>query len=215
MCYASPGPRCETHARERHAKLQEKTVSSWNKIRAVEKEMFKIEAEGDISDPDKASNEYQQLAKKRVAIFDKWKAQSDAAVEAKNEIDATRGGIKALTTEIMEHHNDGSSEAAMHREYLMRRREAGEQTFARKMLDYDIKNGTVDGRDPSPHGDDAGVNKLRDKTRKLKDDYDNATHHVKRDAIYEKYKTANKALDHAVKPVIMLSGVLSALIAQH
>lgn len=199
MCYASPGPRCETHARERHAKLQDKTFASWNKMRAVEKEMFQIEVEGDIPDTDKASKGYQQLVKKRGVLFNKWKAHSDAATEAKREIDATRGGIKALRQEIMEHHNDGSSDAAMHRAHLMHRLEDGKKTFDHKMLDYDIKHGTVDGRDPSPHGDDTGVNKLRDKTRKLKDEYDNATHHVKRDAIYEKYQRANKALDHAVK----------------
>lgn len=199
MCYASPGPRCETHATERHDKLKAKAVDSWQKVRAVEKEMFQIEAEKGIPDQGKASDEYRKLAKKRNELLDKWQANSDAAREAKQEIDATSGGIKTLKREIRKHHSDGSSEAVAHRDYLMRRLENGETAFAHKMRDYDIKNGTVDGRKPSPYGDEAGVNKLSDKVRYLKEQYDNATDNAKRNAIYEKYKTADKALDHAVK----------------
>ena len=196
MCYASPGPRCENHAKERHAKLQAKTVATWQKVSAVEKEKSEM-----VKNNPKAreTKEYQKLEDKHEVLFNTWKEQGDAASEAKKEIDATRGGIKALTTQIMEHHNDGSSDAAIHHDYLMRRRSAGEKIYKERMLAYDIQNGTVDGRTPSPYGDDAGVKKLRDKTRKLKDAYDNSTEHVKRDAIYEKYKVANKALDHAVK----------------
>lgn len=196
MCYASPGPRCEAHAKERHAKLQAKTADAWQKVRAVEKEISELEKDNPGA---RDTKEYQKLDDKRTVLFNKWQEKGDASKEASVEIDATRGGLKALSTQIMEHHNDGSSDAAIHRDYLMKRREAGEKTYKDRMLSYDIQNGTVDGRTPSPYGDDAGVKKLRDKTRKLKDAYDNSTEHVKRDAIYEKYKVANKALDHAVK----------------
>lgn len=196
MCYASPGPRCEAHAKERHAKLQAKTAATWQKVSAVEKEKSAM-----LKDNPKAreTKEYQKLDDKHNVLFNTWKEQGDAASEADKEIDATRGGIKALTTQIMEHHNDGSSDAAIHHDYLMRRREAGEKIYNDRMLSYDIQNGTVDGRVPSPYGDEDGVKHLRNKTRKLKEEYDNSTNHVERDAIYEKYKVANKALDHAAK----------------
>lgn len=199
MCYASPGPRCETHAKERHTKLQAKTVDSWQKVRDIEKEMFKVEENYTSYEEARSSKEYQSLAKKRTALFDKWKSHSDAAIEAKEEIDATRGGIKALRTEIAKTMNDGSTEAAMHRDYLMKRLDKGTEKFNKKMLEYDMKKGTVDGRDPSPYGDDEGVQKLREKTRTLKEKYDNAPDYAKREAAYAEYTRSDNALDHAVK----------------
>lgn len=210
MCYASPGPRCETHARERHAKLQEKTVDSWQKVRAVEKEMFKVEENYTNYDEARSSKEYQSLEKKRTALFDKWKKHGDAAFEAKEEIDATRGGIKALRTEIIKTMNDSSTEAAMHRDYLMKRLDEGNEKFNKKMLEYDTKKGTVDGRDPSPHGDNEGIQKLREKTRILKEKYDNAPDHAKREAAYAQYTRADNALHHAVKTRYhVLRGIIS------
>ena len=198
MCYASPGPRCESHAKERHAKLQAKSAASWQKVRDVEKEMFKVEPKG-VSDGKEPSKEYQKLAKKRDTLFTKWEKNYKDASEAKTEINATRGGIKTLRMEIAKTMHDGSTEAAIHRNYLTKLLDNGTETFNKRMVAYDTKHGTVDGRDPSPYGDDAGVQKLRDKTRSLREQYENETQHAKREAIYKKYKSANNALDHAAK----------------
>lgn len=198
MCYASPGPRCENHAKERHAKLQAKSAASWQKVRDVEKEMFKVEPKG-VSDDKEPSKEYQKLAKKRDALFTKWEKNHKDASEAKTEINATRGGIKALRMDIAKSLDDNSSEGALYRDFLTKRLNKGTETFNKKMLAYDTKHGTVDGRDPSPYGDDAGVQKLREKTRSLREQYNNATQHAKREALYKKYKSADNALDHAVK----------------
>ena len=198
MCYASPGPRCESHAKERHAKLQAKSAASWQKVRDVEKEMFKVEPKG-VSDGKEPSKEYQKLAKKRDTLFTKWEKNYKDASEAKTEINATRGGIKTLRMEIAKTMHDGSTEAAIHRNYLTKLLDNGTETFNKRMVAYDTKHGTVDGRDPSPYGDDAGVQKLREKTRSLREQYENETQHAKREAIYKKYKSANNALDHAAK----------------
>lgn len=195
MCYASPGPRCQGHAQERHDAIQAKTQETWKKVREAEDGMKAMEANGSTE-----TKKYERLAKKHGELHGEWIKSSEKQKEAKKEIDATRGGIKDLTQKIAESMDgDGSTDAAMHRMGLLQREKEGKRLYNERMLAYDKEKETVDGRSPSPYGDAEGIQTLTSRMKKIKAKYDASSSYGERSELYSKYQVAKKARDHAVK----------------
>ena len=193
MCYASPGPRCKGHAQEKHDAIMAKTQETWNKVRKVEDE---IKSMGVSNNDSKA---YVKLLKKRDALYSDWQNLSAKQKEAKKEIDATRGGLQDIKAKIAELSKDGSTDASLQSADLFMREEEGTRIYNERMLAYDKKKETVDGRTPSPYGDAQGIQTLTNRAKKLRAKYDRAASPDERNEIYVKYQAAVKARDHAVK----------------
>lgn len=207
MCYKSPGPRCHGHAVERLNALSNKASKEWQAVREVEKEIDTLREK----DPrgHESSKEYQALKKKETELHNKWKKTGQEVQEAREEIDATKGGIENLKAQIAKARFVGNtSDDAMHLAHLQNRLAKGEKTYHEKALAYDKENGTVDTRKPSPYGSKEGVSLLNAKAQKAIDKAKAATSEAEADkhrkqayALVEQVKHARMTKEYAEKGI--------------
>lgn len=192
MCYASPGPRCEAHAKERFEKISTKTSRKFNDLMqsARDKEKFEHEKPHAINTPT-----YERLTKKKNALRQETMGLIKKRAEARDEMDATSGGLDTLRRTLAatpigdEHH--------VERLELMKRIDKGRKSYREKMLEYDKEHGTVNGRKPSNYGTVEGMEQLRAKTAKAHKAYDKAKTDEEKTAAWAKYRTADNAFVHA------------------
>lgn len=207
MCYKSPGPRCQGHAIERVQALSNKAGKEWQEVRNVENELETLEK----NDPQgyKDSKEYKKMKKKETSLREKWKATGKELQEAKEEVDATKGGIADLKSKIAKARYEGrTSDDAMHLAHLQNRLAKGEKTYHEKALAYDKENGTVDTRKPSPYGSKEGVSLLNARAQKAIDKAKAATSEEEADkyrkqayALVEQTKHARLTKEYAEKGI--------------
>lgn len=192
MCYASPGPRCEAHAKDRFNALSIKASSKLEKFNEADKEMKSYASEN--PDTYKDSKKYKNLEKKRNSLYSEQIHADAEARAARREMDATSGGLASLKSELKAHTiEDDPAE----RIKLQMRIEAGEKTYSKKMMAYDIAKGTVNGRQPSPYGSPEGLKMLKKPLQKANEEYDKAITGPEKKAAMEKQKAARKSLEHA------------------
>lgn len=196
MCYASPGPRCEGHAKEKYAKASEKSRQVVSDLLKVEKDIEKYTKEN----PDAIGNaKHKSMLKKKNKLQDDAVKFSRKTKEAREDLDSTRGGMNTLRDRIAAvNAGHGSAEDRADLATLHRRLELGRRDFKTKMDAYDAKNETVDGRSPSPYGDDEGIQTLTNRMKKIKAKYDASSSYGERNELHAKYHALNKARTHAV-----------------
>lgn len=191
MCYASPGPRCEGHAKERFQKINDKASRKFNALMAVSREKEQVEENPEAV----GSAAHTRLKKRHETLKEETQALIKKRQEARDEMDATSGGLDTLRQKL--DLIPATAETRDDRKRLMRRIEAGRTTYQAKMLDYDKEHGTVNGRKPSNYGTMEGMKKLRERTVKCRTAYLNAKTNEEKNAAWEKYQTADKAFVHA------------------
>lgn len=196
MCYASPGPRCEGHATERYEKVSEKSRKIVSDLLKTESELEKYAKER----PDDIGNaEHKGLLKKKNKLQDDAVKASKKVKEAREDMDATRGGMDTLRYRIAEvNAGRGSEDDTADLATLHRRLELGRKNYKTKMDAYDAKNETVDGRSPSPYGDDEGIQTFTNRMKKIKAKYDASSSYGERNELYAKYHATSKARTHAM-----------------
>lgn len=197
MCYASPGPRCEGHASERYEKVNEKSRQVVSDLLKTEKAIEKFEKES----PDAIGTpKHKAMVKKKNKLQDDAVKFSKKTKEAREDMDATKGGMDKLRARIAAvNAGNGTAEDTADLVTLHQRLKSGYLTFKDKMEAYDTENETVDGRSPSPYGDDKGVIMIGRKMDKIKEKYDKADSYSERTELYMKYDSLNKSRMHAVK----------------
>lgn len=192
MCYASPGPRCEAHAKDRFNALSRKAASKLDKFNEAEKAVKSFEAENPDTYED--SKKYKGLEKKRNTLYSEHIYADAQARAARREMDATSGGLASLKAELKATDNLQDPSASIR---LQMRIAAGEKTYNKKMMAYDVTNGTVNGRQPSPYGSPEGLKMLNKPLQKANEEYNKAITGPEKVAAMEKQKAAKKSLDHA------------------
>ena len=196
MCYKSPGPRCHGHAVERFNALSTKAGEQWAEVRKVEKEIDLVRANDPQGHED--SKAYKKLKKKETELRAKWSATTKELEEAKEEIDATKGGIDELKSKIAQaRFSQGTSDDAMHLAHLESRLARGQKAYHEKALAYDKENGTVDTRKPSPYGSKEGVSLLNAKAQRAIDKAKAATTEAEADKYRKQAYTLVEQVKHA------------------
>lgn len=194
MCYASPGPRCEGHARERLKATAVKLDKNKKAMKAMEDE---FEEYMDNNPEDTSSKKYKSLRTKTVAAQMKYVKTRKANRVARDEWDATTGGMDRLRTEIYRKAMDKTQDTSKERALLQERLAVGERVYNAKLHAYDMEKGTVDGRKPSPYGSTEGMAILEKRRQKYVAAYKNATTDEERDAIFAKDQANSEAMGHA------------------
>lgn len=194
MCYASPGPRCEAHAKDRLMATAVKRKKSHEKMDAAEKV---FESHMEENPEDKSSAKYKSLRTKTIAAQMKYVKDRKANRAARDEWDATTGGMERLRTEIYLKATDETKDTSKERALLQERLAKGERVYNAKLHAYDMKNGTVDGRKPSPYGSSEGMAILEKRRQKYTAAYHKATTPEARDAAFEKNQANAEAMGHA------------------
>lgn len=196
MCYASPGPRCEKHARDRFNATRNKTNIAESKVQDAENSLNDYKKKN----PDDTSSEkFQKLTKEHESSLKKFKEAKQKQALARDDMDATKGGQHKLRLQFAALMGDKSPGAEKTLSEIDDRLLKGTRTYDKKINDYDNKFGTVDGRQPSPYGSPKGIAMLMEKRKRLAKAYENETTESGKKAAYEKYKTNNQALAHAKK----------------
>lgn len=196
MCYKA-GPRCQGHAIERHEALSEKASKEWSKVREVENAQDALAKTDPVNYRD--SKEYKKLEKKRSELAEKWKETGKELQEAKEEIDATKGGLSELQSKLAQAKANPrqTSEDQMHIANLESRLAKGRERYNAKALAYDKENGTVDCRKPSPYGSPEGVTLLKERAGKAIAKARAATNEADRDKYLEQSKAIVEQIKHA------------------
>lgn len=170
MCYKSPGPRCFAHADADAQKLkakQEEAFAQYEKARESGN-AFQADYERLHRHPDAVQSTvkfYKKSAEQEFRRAEKAKERSAELQkkynEAKKDANATAGGIEKLKEEIARLENLGYGA-----EFVKEDLREAKQTYDNRMEKYDERHQTVFGRKPSPHGDDEGIDNLRERLRK-------------------------------------------------
>ena len=199
MCYAHPGPRCEAHAKDRFNALSRKATAKLEKFNEADKVLKSYEAEN--PDTYKDTKKHKTLEKKRNDLYSEHLHVDAQARQARREMDATSGGLKTLRSQLRtltdNRFDTGAEIDSSSRIKLQMRIEAGEKTYQKKMMAYDVTNGTVNGRQPSPYGSPEGLKMLNKPLQKANEEYNKAITGPEKVAAMEKQKAAKKSLDHA------------------
>lgn len=214
MCYSSPGPRCADHVGEEKRALEKEYNVARRKLRAIMKAMWNLENAASTKEEAHAAREYKDLTREKDEVETKIDALYDDIQEKKAQLDATAEGIADLEDELQRHHENKVPEISVSWGIVRRRLAAAKENYNGQMLAYDTEHGTVDGREPSPYGDDAGVARIEGLTLKYKKKYEKATKTLKK--FYHKgdYDAYQICLDHAVKTRDYVQrGIVDSLIA--
>lgn len=195
MCYAQPGPRCEAHAKEKYQALQVKTDNKLVKLNDAKKAVEDYET----ANPDSYENskKHASLKKKSENLWTEHIYADAQSRQARREMDATSGGLQSLKSELRAYSLNPTGTDSGERIKLQQRIAAGEKAFNSKMMAYDVANGTVNGRKPSPYGSPEGLKMLQKPVQKANDEYKKAITGEEKVAALEKHKAAKKSFDHA------------------
>lgn len=181
MCYASPGPRCYSHAKADVEKTQAQYDELEKRVKKLDDDVhYFIEKHQELSDkegcPPGTLKHYKDqaiaTAKQRDMAKQKMKKVQKKNHAAIEDAYATKGGMAALEESIIEIQSRGFGA-----EFQIDELDKAKKTYAARMEKYDEKNQTVDGRKPSIYGNDEGIDelrgKLKDTQKKLAETYQN------------------------------------------
>jgi hypothetical protein len=163
MCYASPGPRCYSHASVAATKAKEKADSLFQSIQDTRSEVAVvsdlIEQETDDKRIDSLMESRKKLIKKtEIAV----EAHNDSCVkweQAEKDAEATLGGIANLYKSVKEQENSAKPDYKVIAETTIRLNNA-KTYFQKKLNKYDEAYGTVNGKKPSRWASEYGVEHL-------------------------------------------------------
>lgn len=169
MCYASPGPRCHTHASQDVQNYKDKIEATDEQLEKKLKNAREWQADHDrlAGKPDAVASTvkfYAKNAKQDERAAEKLKEKIAGLTvklkEAERDANATKGGIEELETKIAELEDKGYGA-----EFVKEDLRIAKHSYDLRMEKYDERNQTVYGRKPSPYGDDEGIDKLRGKLK--------------------------------------------------
>lgn len=173
MCYASPGPRCYSHASVAATKTKEKADALFQSIQdsrsEVELVSALIEKETDDKKIDSLIESRKKLVKQTETAVESHKAACVKWSQAEKDAEATLGGIASLYTTIKEQTNSAKPDYKVIAETTMRLNNA-KNYFQKKLNKYDEAYGTVNGKKPSRWASEYGIDQLNqqiDKQQKL------------------------------------------------
>lgn len=164
MCLASPGPRCHGHASVKAEKLEGQVQEAEVRTEELKTALAKIAKKHPKNY--ESRYDYKQTQERLWSAGDKlnsFKLKHRRAVE---ELDSTVGGIEDLETRIAAL-NPALDEEVQEHDELVKRLEKGKASYTKKLRDYDYERGTVDGRNPSPYGNDKGIHILAKRKKDL------------------------------------------------
>lgn len=214
MCYTSPGPKCADHVAEDKRELESEYYASRRLLHAVMKAMWAMENEASSKEKAQAMSEYQDLVQQKNEVEAKVDALFDDIKEAKVRYDATAEGIEALEHELRLHHENNVPSISVSWGIVKRRLAAAKETYNSQMLAYDVANGTVDGKEPSEYGDDAGIQRLEKQVLKYKTKHEKANGSLKKFYHLNDWNDYQDCLNHAMKTREYVNqGIVNPLIA--
>lgn len=178
MCYASPGPRCYSHASAAATKAKEKADALFQSIQDARSEVelvsALIEKESDESKIGPLVESRKELVKKAAVAVE---AHNEACVKwekAEKDAEATLGGIANLYQTVKEQENSAKPDYKVIAEATIRLNNA-KRYFQNRLNKYDEVYGTVNGKKPSRWASEYGMEHLNrqiDKCQKLRSTLD-------------------------------------------
>jgi chromosome segregation ATPase len=163
MCYASPGPRCYSHASVAATNAKEKADALFQSIQDARSEVdlvsSLIEKETDDRQIDSLLESRKQLTQKTEKAVEAHKAACAKWAQAEKDAEATLGGIANLYKTVKEHENSAKPDYKVIAETTMRLNNA-KRYFQKKLSKYDEVYGTVNGKKPSRWASDYGMEHL-------------------------------------------------------
>ena len=163
MCYASPGPRCYSHASAAASKAKEKADALFESIldarseASVVSELIKNETNNEKIDSliavrNELVKKAEQAASDHRVACAKWE-------RAERDAEATIGGITNLYNTVREQENAAKPDYKVIAETTIRLNNA-KRYFQAKLRKYDEAYGTVNGKKPSRWASEYGVRHL-------------------------------------------------------
>ena len=191
MCYASPGPRCYSHASAAATKAKEKADELFQSIEDARSEIelvsALIEKESDDSKIGPLMESRKELVKKAGVAVEAHTAACAKWEQAEKDAEATLGGIASLYNSVKEQENSAKPDYKVITETTIRLNNA-KRRFQNKLNKYDEIYGTVNGKKPSRWASDYGIEHLNQQIDKCQ---------KRRAALYRndpKYLAASKKL---------------------
>lgn len=174
MCYASPGPRCYSHASVAATNAKAKADALFQSVQDARSEVELVSALIEKESDDKKIGALMQSRKKLVKQTETAVKNHNAACtkweQAEKDAEATLGGIANLYTSIKEQENSAKPDYKEIAEKTMRLNNA-KRYFQQKLNKYDEAYGTVNGKKPSRWASEYGVDRLNqqiDKYQKVR-----------------------------------------------
>lgn len=178
MCYASPGPRCYSHASVAATNAKAKADALFQSVQDARSEVELVSALIEKESDDKKISDLMQSRKKLVKQTETAVKNHAAACtkweQAEKDAEATQGGVAALYTSIKEQENSAKPNYKEIAEKTMRLNNA-KRYFQQKLNKYDEAYGTVNGKKPSRWASEYGVDQLNqqiDKYQKVRSTLD-------------------------------------------
>jgi chromosome segregation ATPase len=163
MCYASPGPRCYSHASVAATNAKEKADALFQSIQDAQSEVELVSSliENETNDKkiDSLIATRKKLAKKAEIAVDAHTAACVKWEQAEKDAEATLGGISNLYKKIKEQENSAKPDYKIIAETTIRLNNA-KGYFQKKLNKYDEVYGTVNGKKPSRWASEYGVDHL-------------------------------------------------------
>lgn len=163
MCYASPGPRCYSHASVAATNAKEKADALFQSIEdsrsEVELVSSLIEKETDSSKIDALIGSKKKLIKQTEIAVEAHNAACAKWEQAEKDAEATLGGIANLYKAVKEQENSSKPDYKVIAETTIRLNNA-KRYFQAKLNKYDEVYGTVNGKKPSRWASEYGVQHL-------------------------------------------------------
>lgn len=178
MCYASPGPRCYSHASVAATNAKAKADALFQSVQDARSEVELVSALIEKESDDKKIGALMQSRKKLVKQTETAVKNHNAACtkweQAEKDAEATLGGIASLYTSIKEQENSAKPDYKVIAEKTMRLN-AAKRYFQHKLNKHDEAYGTVNGKKPSRWASEYGVEHLNqqiDKYQKVRSTLD-------------------------------------------
>lgn len=178
MCYASPGPRCYSHASAAATKAKEKADALFQSIQDARSEVelvsALIEKESDDTKIGPLMESRKELVKKAEVAVEAHNVACAKWEKAEKDAEATLGGIANLYKTVKEEENSAKPDYKVIAETTIRLNNA-KRYFQNKLNKYDEVYGTVNGKKPSRWASEYGMEHLNqqiDKCQKLRSTLD-------------------------------------------
>jgi hypothetical protein len=202
MCYASPGPRCYSHASAAATKAKEKADALFQSIQDARSEVelvsSLIEQETDDKQIASLMDTRKKLAQKAETAVVAHTAACAKWEQAEKDAEATLGGISNLYKKIKEQESSAKPDYKVIAESTIRLNNAMGY-FKKKLTKYDEEYGTVNGKKPSRWASDYGIDYLNrqiDKYQKLRTKFErNDPRYL---AVAKKQKSLMEQKAHAI-----------------
>lgn len=190
MCKASPGPRCFNSA----SKAYESALKKFEMAQEKSKEAYsQFDQSVGKGDPD---NTYRLRIKYDLAKRDELKAE-EKAQEAKNDMDATVGGMESLKSEVQRMVSNPNTPVSDIRS-VQKRLTKAQKSYDKKMFEFDKEHGTVNGIAPSKYGDDEGIDMLAKGRNDCKKAYGSARTRKEKKELVKTLEKFDESIQHAI-----------------